>query len=46
MNMMHFPGKDKPKDVKVALGTKKVPGRRASGCEKKECVCWGNSSHF
>lgn len=41
MNTLHLPSKDKPKDVRGGLGTKKAPGRRASGCEKKGCVYRG-----
>lgn len=40
-NEYDAPCKDRPKDGKVGLGTKKVSGKRASGREKKECVYRG-----
>lgn len=46
MNMMPLPSKDKPKDVRAALGNKKAPGRRVSRCEKKEWVCGVSPSHL
>lgn len=41
MNTVCFPSKDKPRDVRAGLGNKKALGGRASGCEKKDCVCGG-----